>query len=163
MSGERFGLNAQRTKNGRIVSLRPAMPGDVMLLYKWQTHPSTRQYARNPRPPTLAEHCEWFGSRLGSADCIIMIILLDDAPAGCLRLDRLFEARSPAWEVSINIAPDYLRLGLAKAALGLARSAIPGAELIAHVLPRNTASHALFRAAGFWHGSDGNYHLVCAG
>lgn len=133
-----------------------------MLLYGWQTHPSTRRYARNPHPPTLAEHCEWFYTHLGSADCMILIILLGDKPAGCLRLDRLLEARSPAWELSINIAPEYVRLGLARAALRLAQSAIPGAELIAHVMPRNHASHALFKAAGFQHGSDGYYRFVCA-
>jgi len=133
-----------------------------MLLYSWQIHPNTRQFARNPHPPTLREHREWFRQRIGSPDSVIMIILDGGEPAGCLRLDRLVRERSSVWEVSINIAPEFHRLGLAKAALTLARSAMPGAELIAHVMPHNKASHALFRAVGFQHGSDGNYHLVCA-
>jgi RimJ/RimL family protein N-acetyltransferase len=155
-------VNTHKSKDGRAVSLRPAVPGDEMLLYDWQRHPQTRQFARNPQPPTLWEHREWFRQRLESPDCIIRIILYEDKAAGCLRLDRIPDERSSAWEVSINIAPQYYRLGLAKAALSLARAAVPGAELIAHVMPHNKASHALFRAAGFQHGSDGNYHLICA-
>ena len=152
----------QRSKDGRVISLRPAVAGDVMLLYDWQIHPQTRQFARNPRPPTLYEHREWFRQRLESRDCIIMIVQHDGDAAGCLRLDRLKGERSSIWEVSINIAPQYYRLGLAKAALELARAEVPGGELIAHVMPHNKASHALFQAAGFQHGSDGNYHLRVA-
>ena len=152
----------QKSKDGRAVSLRPAVSGDEMLLYNWQIHPQTRQFARNPQPPTLQEHCDWFRQHLKSPDCIIRIVLYGDKAAGCLRLDRTVGEQAPRWEVSINIAPQYYRLGLAKAALSLARNAVPGAELIAHVMPHNEASHALFRAAGFQHGSDGNYHFICA-
>jgi RimJ/RimL family protein N-acetyltransferase len=156
-------LNAQRAKDGRAVSLRPVALGDEMLLYSWQIDPNTRRYARNPQPPTLREHREWFRQRIASPDCVLLIILHSGEPAGCLRLDRLGAPSTSVWEVSINIAPAYHRLGLGKAALSLIGLIMPGAELVAHVMPRNQASHALFRAAGFQHGSDGNYRLVCAG
>src|SRR5262245_579021 len=77
----RLSVNTQKSKDGRSISLRPAAPGDEMLLYDWQRHPQTRQFARNPQPPTLQEHREWFRQRLESPDCIIRIILCDDKAA----------------------------------------------------------------------------------
>src|SRR5262245_23070376 len=114
-------MNSQKSKDGRAVSLRPAVSDDEMLLYNWQIHPDKRQFARNPQPPTLHEHREWFRQRLESPDCCIMIILSGSRPAGCLRLDRVAGEQSSTWEVSINIAPEFYRRGLAKAALSLAR------------------------------------------
>jgi RimJ/RimL family protein N-acetyltransferase len=153
-------LDSPKAKSGRSVSLRPAAPDDELLLYQWQIHPDTREFARNPHPPTLREHREWFRKRFGSNDSVILIIQHGDEPGGCLRLDRIADGKAPVWEISINIAPECHRLGLAKAALGLVRSHIPGAELVAHVMPHNRASHALFRSAGFQRGADGNYHLA---
>jgi len=155
-------VESPKAKSGRSVSLRPAAPDDVLLLYQWQIHPDTREFARNPRPPTLREHQEWFAKRLRSDGSMIFIILHGAEPGGCLRLDQVGKAPAPVWEVSINIAPECHRLGLAKAALILVREQMPGAELVAHVMPHNQASHALFRSAGFRHGADGNYHLLCA-
>jgi len=156
-------LPSPKAKSGRSILLRPAVQDDELLLYQWQIHPDTREFARNPHPPTLREHREWFAKRLGNDGSMIFIILHGADPGGCLRLDRVGKVPTPVWEVSINIAPECHRLGLAKAALILIREQMPGAELIAHVMPRNQASHALFRSAGFLHGADGNYHLVCAG
>jgi RimJ/RimL family protein N-acetyltransferase len=156
-------LQSSKAKSGRSVSLRPAAQDDELLLYQWQIHPETREFARNPQPPTLREHRNWFAQRMGNDGSRIFIILHGAEPGGCLRLDRVANGPAPVWEVSINIAPDCHRLGLAKAALVLIREEMPGAELVAHVMPRNQASHALFRSAGFQHGADGNYHLVCAG
>ena len=83
-----------------------------MLLYDWQIHPQTRQFARNPHPPTLHEHREWFRQRLELRDSIIMIVQHDgNDRGGCLRLDRLARRATSVWEVSINIAPQCYRLG----------------------------------------------------
>ena len=155
-------MQSPKAKSGRTVSLRPAAQDDELMLYQWQIHPDTREFARNPHPPTLREHRDWFAKRVGNDGSMIFIILHGPDPGGCLRLDRVAKGPMPVWEVSINIAPDCHRLGLAKAALILVREQMPGAELVAHVMPRNQASHALFRSAGFEHGADGNYHLVCA-
>lgn len=142
-------MEKPKAKSGRPVSLRAAVREDELLLYQWQIHPDTREFARNPHPPTLREHREWFNRCLNSADSHVFIILHGADPGGCLRLDRIANASGPAWEISINIAPECHRLGLAKAALILAKVQMPGAELVAHVMPRNKASHALFRSAGF--------------
>lgn len=161
-SAERRILKTPRTKSGRLVTLRLAVQEDELLLFRWQIHPNTRKFARNPRPPTVEEHRKWFQKRLGTDGSVILIISHGGEPGGCLRLDRVAEEPSPVWEVSINIAPECHRLGLAKAALSLAKDQVPGAKLVAHVMPRNKASHALFRAAGFQRGMDGCYRFSCA-
>jgi RimJ/RimL family protein N-acetyltransferase len=145
-------------KDGRPISLRQATADDVMLIYEWQGHPDTRRFARSPEVPRLAEHRTWFTSRLASKDCIFSIIMHGEEPAGVLRLDRLRDRSSEAWEVSILTAPEKKRLGLATAALGLARGRLPDAELLAEVLPGNEASHRLFLEAGYVLGRDGLYH-----
>jgi UDP-2,4-diacetamido-2,4,6-trideoxy-beta-L-altropyranose hydrolase len=147
-------------KDGGPVSLRQAAADDVTLVYEWQRHPDTRRFARNPEAPGLEEHRSWFSGRLASLDCILSIIMHGDEPAGMLRLDRRKGRASEAWEVSILTAPEKKRLGLARAALEMARGRLPDAELIAEVLPGNNASHRLFRDAGYVMKDDGLYHSM---
>jgi UDP-2,4-diacetamido-2,4,6-trideoxy-beta-L-altropyranose hydrolase len=152
--------SAIHAKDGVSVSLRRAGADDMMLVHEWQCHPDTRRFARDPAAPRLSEHRMWFAARLASPDCILSIIMHGEEPAGVLRLDRLRASASEAWEVSILIAPHKKRLGLAKAALALARGRLPNAELIAEILPGNEASHRLFLEAGYVLGPDGLYHSV---
>jgi len=132
-------------------------PDDVMVLFEWQCHPNVRRFARNPQPPELEGHKKWFAARLASPDCILGMILHGAQPAGMLRFDR---KPDDAWEVSILIAPDKVRLGIGAAALALGRELVPSVELVAEILPGNEASHRLFRNAGYVRGPDGLYHLA---
>src|SRR3990167_5113726 len=59
------GFGARRVANallpvqahdGKPIYLRPASMEDADMMLQWQRHPSTRQYARRPEPPTLEEH-----------------------------------------------------------------------------------------------------------
>jgi UDP-2,4-diacetamido-2,4,6-trideoxy-beta-L-altropyranose hydrolase len=134
-------------RDGRPVTLRLAEPDDAMLLYRWQCAPETRRYARHPAVPTLDEHFTWFDAALADEDRFLTVIAHDGAPAGVLRWDRL--DTSPAFEVSINVAPERHGLGIAGAALRAGQALMPGARLVAEVDPANTASRRLFAGAGF--------------
>jgi RimJ/RimL family protein N-acetyltransferase len=145
-------------KDGRQVTLRRATADDVLVVYDWQREPTTRRFSRNPLAPELEEHTRWFLRKLKSKDCMMFIIQHDRRPAGVLRFDRLVVENPSTWEISIFIAPDKTRLGLASATLDLGRALLPGAELVAEVLPANRASRSLFRAAGYSFESDGRFH-----
>lgn len=145
-------------KDGKQVTLRRAKADDVLVVYDWQREPTTRRFSRNPLVPELEEHSRWFSKRLKSKDCMIFIIEHDRTPAGVLRFDRLAVESPSTWEISIFVAPDRMRLGIAGAVLDLGRALLPGAELVAEVLPANRASRSLFRAAGYSLEGDGRFH-----
>jgi len=147
-------LLPERAKDGGAVTLRRAEPADRDLLYQWQAHPSTRRYARNPRPPAYEEHCRWFEARLRDPGCVFHFIEHDGAPCGVLRLDAM--EPPGAFEISILIAPESKRRGIARAALAAIRRLLPWATLHAWVHPDNTASQRLFESAGF-HQVEGHY------
>lgn len=142
-------------RDGTPVALRVLAPEDADAVFAWQQDPETRRFAREPRPPTRAEHDAWVAQADAAPDRLSMVVTLAGAPAGLLRLDRI--PASGAFEVSILTAPGYYRRGLAAAALALARRLLPEAEFRAFVKPENAASHALFRAAGYRPGPEGYY------
>lgn len=135
-------------RDGRPVTLRPAVEEDADILFQWQRNEATRRYANTPRIPTWDEHVRWLATALGDADRVTLMIEHAGTPSGVLRLDRK-DTDSSEHVVSILTAPEKQRLGIAVAALGLGRHLLPGAVLRARVHPNNEASRRLFAAAGY--------------
>lgn len=132
------------------VRLRPAALIDVERIFRWQIHASTRLHSFNPAPPTWEEHVRWLWARLVDPSCRLCVILMDDRPAGTIRLDR---RQRPAWgevaEISIALDPDVRGQGIGTAALAEARRLAPEAALIARVKAKNEASRRLFIGSGY--------------
>lgn len=147
-------LSPEQARDGKAVTLRLARASDRQRLFKWQTHPSTRQYARKPGPPQYAEHCRWVRERIQDPRCLFHIIEYDMRPAGVVRLDALDQSRM--FEISIYIDPEMKQRGIARAALRGIRRLLPWAELHAWVMPGNVASQRLFEGAGYTY-HDGRY------
>ena len=119
------------------------------MLLKWQNSPETRRFARDPSAPGAQEHNAWFSRRLADPICTMNMVVIDGDPAGFVRVDAgTFQGKS-VMEVSILIAPEWKEQGVGTAALRLTRDQFPDFDLYAEVLPENTASHKLFRVAGF--------------
>lgn len=133
--------------DGGPVRLRMADRTDRDRILAWQRDQRTREFARDPEPPTAREHAKWFARSLLDMDRFLMVIEHGCEPAGILRLDRL--ECPDTYEVSIFVAPEKYRLGIASAALSLARALIPNATLHATILSGNDASHRLFQSAGY--------------
>ncbi len=150
------GLGAQRliaaldpphARDGTAIHLRPAVAADAECLLTWQRDPRTRRYSRTSLIPEVKQHNTWLSDRLGDPECLFNIIMHGAEPAGVLRLEIC--AEDNAYEISIYVAPERWRLGIGSAALEIARTLLPEAELRAHVHSVNEASHALFAAAGY--------------
>jgi len=150
-------LRPAKSKLGDPVTLRLVSAADEAMILAWQRNPSTRRYARNPALPTADEHHAWMQARLADPDCMFAVVECAQVPAGVLRLDRKKEAGN-THEVSILVAPELHRQGLGICALALARQLLPGAELIAEVLPENEGSAKLFSLAGYRRYDDGLLH-----
>jgi len=147
------------TQDGRSVRLRLVSAEDEQIMLEWQRHPSTRRFARNPQVPTEAEHHAWLSEQLVSVNAIPTLIEHGGVPAGVLRFKQQEgAAQSAVYRVSILVAPEHRRTGLALAALRMGRQVLPGAELTAETLPGNHASAALFEAATYQREEDGLFH-----
>jgi len=143
-------LRPERTRTGGQVTLRRLTPGDAAITHRWQQNPATRRHARNPAVPTRDEHLAWISRKLGDPGCVLDVVEHDGVPAGVVRLDRVARPGVDlACEVSINVATEFHGHGIGAAALSALRRLAPEAALIAHVLPGNAASHALFSKAGY--------------
>lgn len=136
------------TSDNRSVSLRMTTSEDRDFLLMLERRPETRRFSRNPATPTPAEHDAWFADRRARGSCVLNIIMYNDMPCGVLRLDRTTGDRA-GYEVGVAVQPEYLRRGIALAALRQAAFLADGLPLWANVVPENTASAALFRAAGY--------------
>lgn len=137
----------QITARGGEVRLQLAGPNDVDIMYEWQQDERTRLFARNPEIPSYEEHKAWYDAKTADDGCYMTLIVHNGEPSGVLRLDRL--PNSNAYEVSIYVAPDKFRRGIAKAALACAERLWPEYELHAEVVEENVASHKLFHSAGY--------------
>ncbi|MCR9220177.1 MAG: UDP-2,4-diacetamido-2,4,6-trideoxy-beta-L-altropyranose hydrolase [Alphaproteobacteria bacterium] len=140
--------------------LRPAAQADRDVLLAWQRHPETRRHFRNPEPPDAAEHAAWFAAKARDPRCLMHMVEDADGAAGLVRLD--LDGAGGA-EVSILIAPDRRGRGVGAEALALIAALRPDLRLTAEVLPGNTASHRLFRKAGYRARSEGSYVRAPAG
>ena len=148
-------LAPQTAADGRPVTLRPATFADSERMLQWQQDERTRQFSRNPDPPERAAHERWLRQVLTGTDRILGVIEHGGEPAGVLRFDPASEASG--LEVSILVAPEKYRLGIAGAALALARKLFAEQDIYAEVLPGNAASHRLFQGAGYRPVRDGRY------
>jgi RimJ/RimL family protein N-acetyltransferase len=143
-------LRPETTRQGAPITLRRLTPDDGEQTYRWQQHPATRRYARNPSIPTWEGHASWIGEKLSDPGCVLDVIEVDGTPAGVVRLDRVARpAGDLACEVSIYTAPELAGCGVGTAALTALRRLAPEAVLLATVLDENAPSHALFSKAGY--------------
>lgn len=133
-------------RDGGSVWLESATDNDIETVYGWQKHPETRRFARNPEPPEWQEHLQWMQQQLVNPGCFFYILQHAHQAAGVIRLDRLGPA---VYEVSVFIAPEKKRLGLASTGLRLAGNLHRECELRATVLPENKASQRLFESADY--------------
>lgn len=152
-------LDPATSKRDEPVTLRLAAAADEDMILAWQRNAVTRRYARNPAVPTADEHHAWMKARLVDPDCIFAIVESAQTPAGVLRLERRAKSGN-AYEISIFVAPELHRQGLGACALALGRQLLPGADLIADVLPGNERSAKLFSQAGYRRYDDGLFHCA---
>lgn len=141
------GRTIRKTKRLPDIDLRPICVDDRQIIFDWQCLPETRQYARNPKPPSWQEHCDWFNRRLVETAGAFLMIEFAGTPIGLVRLDPSRE--KSGLEVSIALIPTVYGQGFAQAALSRLPEFAPTSQLLAYVKPANERSVRLFRQAGY--------------
>ncbi|MEZ5670386.1 MAG: UDP-2,4-diacetamido-2,4,6-trideoxy-beta-L-altropyranose hydrolase [Alphaproteobacteria bacterium] len=135
------------TAHGRALAVRPARSDDEALLLAWRRDAGTRAFARNPNPPSAAEHHDWLDAKLADPLCLLHLLLVGDEPVGVLRLD--WRADLGGWEVSLTVAPDWRGRGIGVAALDCAARLTGSEAQWAFIKQTNAASLRAFARAGF--------------
>lgn len=135
-----------RDRNGNALRARRVRAEDSEALLRWQMHPATRRYSRDPAPPSREDHAKFMSQRL-DGQCIMEILARDGSPTCVVRAER--QSDPIALEVSITTAPEAQGHGIGQAALRYLDALLPDASLLAYVDPGNTPSLKLFTRAGY--------------
>ena len=151
--------------NKEVLTLSLARAPDCDLLFEWTNALRTCGFALSgDEPLDRATHAAWFAARLCDPDCRIWIIEHSGTPAGVVRLERETGKPDDAVAVSVFIAQEARRSGLASEAIERAlRDAVR--ELgtltaLARVRPENSASLRLFDSLGFTPAERHTDHVV---
>ena len=147
------------------LTLRAACATDCGLLFTWTNALRVCGLALSgPEPIERPAHDAWFAARLSDPDCRIWIVEHAGAPAGVVRLERETGNTVDAATVSIFIAPEARRLGLASAAIehALRDSVCERGALtaVARVRSGNAASRRLFDSLGFTPAGQHADHVI---
>lgn len=132
------------------LALRPAVAGDVAMVFAWRNLPSIVAAAAHKGTISWAGHERWFAESLRGEARQILIIECDGAPAGQIRVD--WTAPDEA-EVSLYLLPDFTGRGLGVKAIQLGCQRMAKAtglvRMVAWVRDDNAPSQSAFRKAGF--------------
>jgi UDP-2,4-diacetamido-2,4,6-trideoxy-beta-L-altropyranose hydrolase len=144
----------------RDLSLRVPVESDSRLIWSWRNDPVTRSNFRNQGPISWEVHQAWFRSAQADPNIIIFVGQIDGVPIGIIRFDLTVD-RS-AYELSINLAPEYRSKGLGARLLAASCEKIETGgstvPLQATVRVENVASQRIFRQCGFYEGQiDGEF------
>lgn len=136
---------------GDRLRLRPATMADATRLHDWRNHPATRTVSGNAEAIDFSAHQVWLQRVIDADNRCLWVAQVGALPVGSIRFDR---ADNRDWEVSLYLDPDLLSLGLGPHLLLAGEQALrgqiqAGGQLVAQVLPGNTASQRLFEACGY--------------
>ncbi|GEO04643.1 hypothetical protein AAE02nite_23070 [Adhaeribacter aerolatus] len=132
------------------LQLRIAETNDMQQLFRWANDPTVRQHSFNPAPIPLEIHERWFNGKLNSPDCLLLIALVDEVPAGMIRFDIKASEATISYLLDKNFRGKGLGSWLLTAGGVKLQALRPEIRyIIGHVQVSNLASVVSFRKAGF--------------
>ena len=142
-----FILN-QSSKINKIISLNKVGKDDCDIILNWRNDPISRLYSRNKNIILKKDHIKWFNLKLNSKNDITLIAKISHLRLGTVRYDKIKEK---LFEVSININPNFRKIGLSKQILKLSEKEIKAKDVLikAFVLKENLASIKLFKSCKY--------------
>lgn len=133
------------------MTLRPATPEDVDLVFAWANDPVTRAASFRAAPIDYEAHVAWFARALASEGRHLFVALRGARPVAFVRLERS-EGRPSTLVVSLNVAPEARGEGVGVAALRAADDearALSATTILALIREENEASRRTFARAGY--------------
>ncbi len=132
------------------LSLRPAGPEDIDLLYRWANDPVTRQNGFHTEQISYEEHRAWYAGVMQDDSTLLYICLEDHKPVGQIRL----RVEGGQALISYSVDPENRGRGVGTRLLGLAEERLkreyPRAELLwGEVKYENVPSLRAFEKNGY--------------
>jgi UDP-2,4-diacetamido-2,4,6-trideoxy-beta-L-altropyranose hydrolase len=147
------GLGARRVAlciAGASLNVRPAVPADAELMFRWRNHPETRRMSRCSAELVWDEHVHWLKCVLIDADHKVFVGQVGQLDVGVIRFQRWAEGV----EVSLYLDPMLHGLGLGRRLLQsgeqeYAAVAAAPVRFTAVVLSGNRRSELIFEQCGY--------------
>jgi RimJ/RimL family protein N-acetyltransferase len=132
------------------IRLRPTLPEDSQLLWRWANDPQVRAMSFSTEPIPWERHAAWFSTKLSDPSALLYIATdTSGRQIGHIR----YEVDGARAAVSLSVAPEFRGIGYGKKMLLLGIEELfrgSGTKAVdAFVKPCNTASLRVFEAAGF--------------
>jgi RimJ/RimL family protein N-acetyltransferase len=136
------------------LTLRPALPNDMMALFRWRNDAVTRQMSIDTAAVELSTHESWYAAALSSSSCLIYIAELVATKSKIAMLRFEGNTDNQSFTISINLNPDYRGQGLAVKCLvegiRLFKATKPTcSRILAQIKTNNVGSQKSFERAGF--------------
>lgn len=91
-----------------VLKIRSARAEDVDLLYKWSNDELVRAQSFSSEVIPYETHCNWFKQKLVDAKSTLLIIEIDEVPAGIVRFDE----KEDGAVIGVSIDKDFRGKGL---------------------------------------------------
>lgn len=142
-----FILN-QSSKINKIISINKIEKDDCDIILNWRNDPISRLNSKNKNLILKKNHIKWFNLKLKSKNDITLMAKISHLRLGTVRYDKINEK---LFEVSININPNFRKIGLSKKILKLSEKKFKekGVLIKAFVLKENLASIKLFKSCNY--------------
>ncbi|MEW6983220.1 UDP-2,4-diacetamido-2,4,6-trideoxy-beta-L-altropyranose hydrolase [Colwelliaceae bacterium 6471] len=119
------------------------------ILYDWQTSPQTRQFSRNPKPPTIEEHTQWYNALLKDSNRQLYFVEQANTLVAMVRIDFNQHTKNYENEISIIVSPSARNQGIGQLALQLIRQRYNHLSLSAYIQNEHKRSIKLFEQCGY--------------
>lgn len=130
-------------------SIRPALPIDSDLLYRWRNDPWIVALGSQKREVTHEEHKTWFAKALKKEDIYLYLIEKQGEPIGQVRFVRINDLN---WEISTYLLKEHTGKSIGVWAIKQACMSFDkerNKTIVANILLENERSKSAFQKAGF--------------
>jgi len=136
------------TRRNAKIDFRNATQADAELVFNWSNDPLVRQQSFKTEPIVWENHLSWFTKKLSSANDLLLIVEVNNLPAGFVRFENIADKCT----IGILIAADFRGLGLAAKVISKATDVFFKAHkktVYAYIKASNVASKKSFEKAGY--------------
>jgi UDP-2,4-diacetamido-2,4,6-trideoxy-beta-L-altropyranose hydrolase len=146
-SPERYLRTFHELLNG--LTLTKPTEKETELYFRWANDEMVRQNSYETGKISYEDHVAWFKRKLISPDCFFYLFMMDNDPAGQVRIEN----KEKETVIGISLDEKFRGKGLASEMLEMACSdffvKFPNKTVNAYIKQENTASLATFKKAGF--------------
>lgn len=131
-----------------VLKIRSARAEDVDLLYKWSNDELVRAQSFSSEVIPYETHCNWFKQKLVDSKSTLLIIEIDEVPAGIVRFDE----KEDGAVIGVSIDKDFRGKGLGSKFIKVGVEEFfkeSDLTVLASIKKENIASVKSFKNAGF--------------